>query len=159
MVGRHLVLFVHPSARSLSELRAKVRDFVQARLSCEVCSDLLLALDEAVTNALVHAGGAQVVVHVGLHDDRVTATIRDGGGGFDAQRLVDTWPPGDDIEGGRGIYLATRLMDSVSIFAAGGTIVHMSRSMAGDADRSRPVCIWSTPSLVGFAHESGRVPF
>lgn len=133
-------------------MRRRVRSFLRPGVTETLRGDVLLALDETVTNAIVHGGASRVIVHVGLLEDRLTATVRDGGQGFDLQRLVETWPPPADAEGGRGLYLTTRLMDSVVIYAAGGTIVHMSRDLTRDGDRSRPECVWSASRVARFAH-------
>ena len=151
-MSEHFVCRVRPSSDSLSELRKRASEFLRDLVPSEVGCDVLLALDETVSNAILHAGGVRMMVHVGYHDDRITATVRDGGPGFNVRRLVETWPPAGDAEGGRGIYLATRLMDSVAIHAACGTVVHMSRALVEDGDRCSPVCVWSSPALALFAH-------
>ena len=149
---RFLVRPVLPSAESLADLRHAVGQFVASSIPEHVARDLLLALDEAVANALVHGGGRSVMVHVGVHADKVTATVRDSGGGFDVGHLVELWPPSPLGENGRGVYIVTRLMDSVTIRSEGGTIVHMSRALASERDRARRVCVWTGPSLARFAH-------
>ena len=151
-MSEHLICPLRPAEQSLHEFRAKVRDFVRPGLSLDVCDDLLLALGEMVTNAIVYGGGSRVIVHIGLHQDRVTATVRDGGQGFDVQRMVEAWPPRVDAEGGRGIYVTAQVMDSVAIHAAGGTVVHMSRALTEDYDRSGPRCVWCSPPVARFAH-------
>ncbi len=143
---------VEPSAKALAEMRRRVRGFLGLGVTETLRGDVLLALDETVTNAIVHGGASRVIIHVGLLEDRLTATVRDSGQGFDLQRLVETWSPPADPEGGRGLYLTTRLMDSVVICAAGGTIVHMSRDLVPDGDRRRPECVWSAPRVARFAH-------
>ena len=152
--SEHRVMFVSASAAALASLRSEASDFLRPHLPTHVHGDVLMALHETVTNALVHGAGASVVVHVGLKAEHVTLTVRDTGAGFNVQELVEQWPPASDAEGGRGIYLATRLMDSVTVFTASGTIVHASRALAGDRDRQHPVCVWSSLSVARFAHDT-----
>lgn len=148
----YLVRPVLPSAESLAGLRHAVGQLLAQRIPEHVARDLLLALDETVANALVHGGARSVMVHVGVHADKITATVRDNGAGFDVGRLVELWPPSLQCEHGRGVYIATRLMDSVTIWSESGTIVHMSRALTSDRDRARPACVWTGPSLARFAH-------
>lgn len=143
---------VQPSATSLSRLRQAVDALVHRQVPASVRQDLLLALDEAVCNALVHGAGGDVTVNVRLEDDNVSVTVCDTGDGFDIEGLVHAWPPPFCAESGRGIYLMTRLMDSVVVSAAGPTIIHMSRSLSGEQERSQPVCVWTSPSVARFAH-------
>lgn len=148
---RFLVRAVQPSSESLCSLRRDVRDLLKDAASLWLVDELLLALDEAVTNALLHGDGRGVTVHVGIDDETVTLTIRDSGAGFDIAGLVEGWPPSPALEGGRGIYIATRLMDAVTISFAGGTIVHMSRALAADRESTLPVCVCMGPTAARFA--------
>lgn len=150
--GDRLVWFLRPTFRSLSEFRAQVRRVLLGRVPERVAGDVLLALVELVTNAIVHGGSRRVAIHLGVTSRRVTATVRDAGPGLDLRRLVESWPPSTAAEGGRGIYLATRLMDSVAIHSGGGTIVHVSHDLEEDRDRESPVCVWRSDSLVRFSH-------
>jgi anti-sigma regulatory factor (Ser/Thr protein kinase) len=152
----YIVQFLQPSAQGLHDFRTAVREFVRPDLAAEVAEDLLLALDETVTNAIRHGACRPAIsVHVSLEQEKVTATVQDGGAGFDIARLVETWPPRPEAESGRGVYLLTQLMDSVSIFAAGGTIVHMARGLREEHERRAPACVWTSPFQARFSSVGG----
>jgi anti-sigma regulatory factor (Ser/Thr protein kinase) len=146
------VWFLRPVSRSLSEFRAGVGRVLSGRVPEDVNRDVLLALDELITNAIVHGGSRRVIVHMRVNAHRVTATVRDSGPGLDLRRLIESWPPSTDAEGGRGIYLATRLMDAVAIRSRSGTMVHVSRDLGDGRDRENPVCVWRSESLARFSH-------
>ncbi len=109
----------------LENLR-RVREFVAARaeqagLPTEAAKDLVLAVDEAVTNIVVHGGqGPDGLIEV---DARVQAEgcvvrILDTGRTFDPTATPDENPPTSpldrDAPGGFGIFLIKHLVDEVS---------------------------------------------
>lgn len=152
-VRTYLVRFVPPTAKALSEARRAVSNFIAGALSEEVCDDVLLALDEIVTNALAHGdSGRSIEVHVARDGQQVAMTVRDSGKGFDPRGIRYDSPPVGLTEGGRGLYLAIRLMDSLTVYSDHGTIVHMSRS-GGDRDEScAPLCTYVSNCLAHFVH-------
>jgi len=88
---------------------------------------LNVAVSEAVTNALVHGGGAAEVEVTGAPDG-VTVTVRDHGPGM--ATLGATARPAPDRESGRGLWLARRFCDRMDIATSGfGTRVtlHVDR--------------------------------
>jgi anti-sigma regulatory factor (Ser/Thr protein kinase) len=148
----YAVFTVHADARDLADLRRGVRHLMGGD-EAERNRELLLAIHELVANAILHGSGLMpVLVCVAIDDDRVSATIADNGGGFDVARLVRQWPPPADAERGRGIYLATRLVDSLSIDAGAGTVVHVMRHLKQEGDRTRPVCVRASPTYARFSH-------
>jgi len=148
----YAVFTVHADAGELADLRQGVRDLIGGD-DGEFNSDLLLAIHELVANAIVHGcHTCSVLVHVAVDGDKVTATVADGGRGFDIGALLRTWPPAPTEERGRGIYMVTRLMDSVSIESGSGTVIHMSRDLHRAGDRTQPICIWSSPTHARFSH-------
>jgi anti-sigma regulatory factor (Ser/Thr protein kinase) len=148
----YAVFTVHADLRDLADLRRGVRDL----MGCDDAGrnrELLLAIHELVTNAILHGSRMKpVLVHVAIDDDAVSATIADGGGGFDVAGLVRGWPPAPDAERGRGIYIATRLVDSLSIEAGSGTVVELTRRLTREGDRTRPICVWASPTRARFSH-------
>lgn len=118
----------------LGEVRRAVRAGLHGRVLDQDLDDLLLALNEATTNAVLHgSGGGRVEVTVRLDqgwaemtvldrgpDDRHTAASReDGGEGVDP---ADAVHPDDGDEGdattaisGRGLWLMGRLVDEVRL--------------------------------------------
>jgi serine/threonine-protein kinase RsbW len=106
---------VPASPSRLAGLRQAVRADLRG-VSDEVADDVVLALSEAATNAVLHGSSAgqpiQVVVHVS--DDWVEASVLDHGPqpppGLPAD--IDT----DELRaGGRGLWLLRRLVDEVRL--------------------------------------------
>lgn len=93
--------------------------------------DVRLAVSEACTNVISHAGSDdeyEVEVHIDGHACAVD--VRDGGNGFDAAALDGTMP--DPLSaGGRGLAIMNALMDSVNMTSSRevGTIVHLTRTL------------------------------
>ena len=135
---RYLVRFVG-DASELGELRRGLRELL-AVAPPDLRCDVLLGVDEAVANALLHSRSKSTIsVHVAVDQTRVTVTVSDHGQGFDVAALVRSWPPASAAQSGRGIYLLATLMDAVTVDVGGGTIVHMSRELAGHDPRMRPL--------------------
>ncbi len=108
-------LSIPASPSRLAELRQAARASLHG-LADEVAHDIVLALDEAATNAVLYGSSGdqpiQVVVHV--NDDWVEASVLDHGPEPPAGLPVDA-----DIEelpaGGRGLWLLRRLVDEVRL--------------------------------------------
>jgi anti-sigma regulatory factor (Ser/Thr protein kinase) len=91
--------------------------------------DIELALSEASTNVLFHAGpGDQYVVRLDLEDRLAVIRVIDVGRGFDSARLQsgDALP---DDERGRGLGLMRALVDRVDLISRpeAGTIVTLEK--------------------------------
>jgi anti-sigma regulatory factor (Ser/Thr protein kinase) len=158
-VRTHLVHFVPPSAEAVFEVRAAVTRFLDLDLSAEVRGAVLLALDEIITNAVAHSEtDGSIIVHVARDGDRVVATVRDNGTGFDLRCIRHDCPPGPLAEGGRGLYLAIQLMDSVTVYSDRGTIVHMTRGGRERARLSAPLRTYESERLIHFAHSLTATP-
>ena len=110
----------------------------------QVCDDLnlnednygniLIAVTEAVNNAIVHGneseGNKKVKVEVSKDEKSVIFSIKDEGGGFDFQNLPDPTAP-ENIEkpDGRGIFLMKNLSDEVE-FLENGSIVNITFALS-----------------------------
>lgn len=94
----------------------------------EVCSELqlpeenfgniLIAVTEAVNNAIIHGNKSKKELEVGLSVadsmDRFCFSVKDEGEGFDYNNLPDpTAPENIEKENGRGIFLMRSLADDV----------------------------------------------
>ena len=155
----HLVRFVTPSPEALSEVRAAIASFLALGLSRELRSAMLLALDEIITNAMTHSGtDGPIIVHVARDGDRVLATVRDSGSGFDPRCIQCDCPPALHAEGGRGLYIAIQLMDSVTVYSDHGTIVHMSRGEGRQDGPSAALRAFQSEHIVRFAHRPSILP-
>jgi anti-sigma regulatory factor (Ser/Thr protein kinase) len=107
-------------------VRRTTRWFLVGQGVSEQCTrDVVLALHEAVVNALQHGHG-RVEVELEVRGGRVTATVRDSGGGFDPALLVAPCPGMD--ERGRGLYIVAHLMDEVAVTGGPHPGLRMVRS-------------------------------
>ena len=128
-------LTLPPTSSSLPDLRRSVAQTL-GDLSQEVVADVLLALDEAVSNAIRHGsrGGEQVQVTVESDDEWVEMTVRDGG---PTPRLphLPAGPPPVLQTGGRGLWLILQLVDEVRLQRIeDGTRLTMRRRVSSNVD-------------------------
>ena len=99
-----------------------------------VVADIELALTEACTNVLDHAGDTdEYEVSAGIDGTLCIIEVIDRGGGFDSatQGLVDADPGAED---GRGIQLMRALVDRVTFTSRPqtGTVVHLEKQLEWD---------------------------
>jgi len=128
-------LTLPPTSSALPDLRRSVAQTL-GDLSQEVVADVLLALDEAVSNAIRHGsrGGEQVLVTVESDDEWVEMTVRDGG---PTPRLphLPAGPPPVLQTGGRGLWLILQLVDEVRLQRIeDGTRLTMRRRVTSSED-------------------------
>jgi serine/threonine-protein kinase RsbW len=86
--------------------------------------DIMLAVVEAVTNAIVHGNGEDVSKWVKVETykskDKLRFTIIDEGPGFDAEQVPDpTLPLNIEKMNGRGVFLIKQLADEVAFLEKG----------------------------------------
>jgi len=96
----------------------------------KAAGEVLLATDEAFTNAFMHSGdvAGEVRVHAEVRDSHVLVEVRDGGCGFDPRAVDVTSTPDPRLAHGRGLFLIHHLMDEVEVssrLAGDGTVVRM----------------------------------
>lgn len=87
-------------------------------IHCEMYASMLLALTEAVNNAILHGNRSdhskKVVVHVCCTTESIEFEVTDQGTGFDAAQVPDpTLPENIALPGGRGVFLMQKLCDSL----------------------------------------------
>jgi serine/threonine-protein kinase RsbW len=83
--------------------------------------DLILVVDEILTNAVRHGGGTGLL-EIWVSAGRVTFRVVDGGPGMDAS--LTPRPPAPTQGGGRGLWIAYQLTDEITISSSpGGTAV------------------------------------
>ena len=95
----------------------------------DVADDVLLALDEAVGNAIRHGsrGGRPVLVSLDVDDGWVHMSVRDHGPTAELPCLP-VGPPPTMAPGGRGLWLISQLVDEVRLERAGrGTLLSLRR--------------------------------
>jgi serine/threonine-protein kinase RsbW len=87
-------------------------------LNDDVYGNIMIAVTESVSNAIVHGNRGEksrnVHLQMQLSDERIIFSIRDEGPGFDYLSLPDpTAPENLEKTGGRGIFLMRHLADEV----------------------------------------------
>ena len=130
-----LHLTLPPTSSCLPDLRRTVAGMLGG-VDDEVVADVLLALDEAVSNAIRHGsrGGEQVLVTVESDDEWVEMTVRDGGPTPRLPRLPAEPPPVLQT-GGRGLWLILQLVDEVRLQRIeDGTRLTMRRRVSSNVD-------------------------
>jgi serine/threonine-protein kinase RsbW len=100
-------------------------------------SEVLIALDEAIVNAIKHGNKCdpRKVVYITAEFDGGGAhfTIRDEGEGFAREKVPDPTDPCRLLEpNGRGLLLINHIMDQVCYNQAGNEIQMFKRSLCGD---------------------------
>ena len=124
-----------PTSSSLPDLRRSVAGTLDD-LDESVVADVLLALDEAVSNAVRHGSraGEPVVVTVESDGQWVEMTVRDGGPTPRLPRLPAEPPPVLQT-GGRGLWLILQLVDEVRLQRIeDGTRLTMRRRVSSNVD-------------------------
>jgi len=93
----------------------------------DVYGNVLIAVTEAVNNAIIHGNkmNKEAAVAVAVYDDTSAFcfSIEDSGTGFNPENLPDpTAPENIEKENGRGIYLMRHLADEVEFNEAGNRV-------------------------------------
>jgi serine/threonine-protein kinase RsbW len=106
-------LVIPASPARLAGLRRAVRAYLRG-LQEEVADDVVLALNEVATNAMLHgsSGGQPVEVVVQVDDGWVEASVLDHGP--DPPPVLSAVSEEPD-SGGRGLWLLRRLVDEVRL--------------------------------------------
>jgi serine/threonine-protein kinase RsbW len=124
---------------SVPENVNKVEAFVEVlktdlQLSEEMEANILVALSEAVNNAIVHGNkkdpAKKVSIRMAKEGNLLSFLVADEGEGFDPAVITDpTAPENLDKPSGRGIFLMRTLADKVE-FADGGRKVNIAFNLA-----------------------------
>ncbi|HKI46055.1 MAG TPA: ATP-binding protein [Balneolales bacterium] len=90
-------------------------------------NDVLLVLNEAVMNAIVHGNQndpkKHVMVMAYLNSQKMTFRIKDEGPGFDPSELPDPLDPANLLKlGGRGVFLINQYADEVHYSEKGNEV-------------------------------------
>ena len=128
-------LTLPPVSSSLPDLRRAVPGTL-GDVSEDIVADVLLALDEAVSNAVRHgsSAGEPVVVTVESDGEWIEMSVHDGGPTPRLPRLPAEPPPVLHT-GGRGLWLILQLVDEVRLQRVGaGTRLTMRRRVASRVD-------------------------
>lgn len=121
-------LLLPSDSKSLLSLESWVNSLCDAyEISVEIYGNILIALSEAVNNAISHGNGnvseKNTLVVSSLNKKKLVFTITDQGNGFDFSHLPDPTSP-ENIEKpqGRGIFLMNHLSDGVSFEEPGNKV-------------------------------------
>jgi anti-sigma regulatory factor (Ser/Thr protein kinase) len=129
-----LELALPPRRTSARVMRAALGAYLAERaVDPRTASEVVLAAEEALTNAIIHAGDVRghIFVTASVGEGEVRLQVRDLGCGFDARRVHSPKLPSTRLPGGRGLFLIDRMMDRVQIRSgAHGTCVSMMRRIA-----------------------------
>lgn len=114
---------------NLTELRQHVLHLAaRAGLRARRAEDFAIAVNEAVTNAIRHAGGSGELAVIQDDERRLIAEVSDRGPGMPCCVTITLPPP--NAPGGRGLYLAEELADHVEVHRRpAGTTVRLEMSI------------------------------
>ncbi|PZR40998.1 MAG: ATP-binding protein [Azospira oryzae] len=126
---------IHIQIPSLSENIRMIESFIdnakeKFHLDDDIYGNIMIAVTEAVNNAIKHGNSADstknVSLSLSLESSLIKFKIQDEGKGFDFHNLPDpTSPENLEKPGGRGIFLMKHLSDEVD-FKENGRIVELS---------------------------------
>lgn len=117
-----ITIRITASVSEIERLNRLVRQFGELHeLPSRILYAVNLALDEAVTNVVLHGyegkDGGKVAIRIDIADGRLTATVEDAGLEFDPLSLPTPnlqAPLEERAIGGLGIHLMRSLMDEVA---------------------------------------------
>ena len=131
MTGEVTELKLKSQPESLGQVE-KIIDELRATydVSEDMFGNMLVAVTEAVTNAIYHGNksdpGKKVSIQYQLKNNNLSFVVTDEGPGFDYYNLPDpTAPENLEKECGRGIFLMKHLTDQL-IFADNGRVVELN---------------------------------
>lgn len=133
----NVVIACTPPSRS-ADVRAAADTFLRPLIADHVRHDVLLALDEVVSNAIQYAPADRpIVARLSVDKRQVAVAVEDGGEGFDPA-ILNAARPRPDAESGRGLYLVRALMDGVEVrLGHPGTVVRFVRQLSGESRLAR----------------------
>ena len=116
-----------PDPSRLLRARERMRDYLQQYCQDQVAvDDVVLAVQEACTNAIRHSGSQEdIEVCLFAEEGDLVAEVRDAGHGFDVQAFDREAVPGPMSMDGRGLYLMSHVMDDLVLRRDGGLTVRM----------------------------------
>jgi serine/threonine-protein kinase RsbW len=130
MTALALNLILPSNPNNIAEVEPYVHTvFKELKLDDALFGNMLIALTEAVSNAIIHGNKSdenkKVMVNTLSYADKISLRIEDEGQGFNPDNLPDPTAPENLLTlGGRGVYLMRHLADDVS-FHENGRIVQL----------------------------------
>jgi anti-sigma regulatory factor (Ser/Thr protein kinase) len=131
IINGELQITVPMDAGNLADLRWRAWSYLTAAtIAPGMVEDILIALHEAVANALTHSGSATAVrVALKATGTQVTIEVADAGVGIDPEVHLPPRPPSLLAEGGRGLFMIWTLMNSVRLVDSPGTHLVMIKEL------------------------------
>lgn len=118
---------------AMDDAREQIMEFVREHVTDQQMElDILVALQEALANAVVHGcrGGSSQPVRctVCVDPGEISITVHDPGPGFDTAAVANPEPTAPNLSAhGRGILLMRGLMDEVEFRHGGSEVVLRKR--------------------------------
>jgi anti-sigma regulatory factor (Ser/Thr protein kinase) len=130
-INNELRLVVPMDICSLADLRWRTWAYLAAAgVAPGMLDDILIALHEAVANALVHSGSStDIAVRVRATRVRVVIEVSDEGRGIASGVAIPPRPPNLAAESGRGLFMIWSLMNSVVFTHRSGTHLEMVKEL------------------------------
>jgi serine/threonine-protein kinase RsbW len=109
-------LLLSSDTRNLAQVEPFLASVIRHLLDENRYYNAVIALTEAVNNAIVHGNkkdmSKSVHIAVCVDDTHIVLTVRDEGQGFDIDTLPDPLHPDNLLrDGGRGVFLIRQLVD------------------------------------------------
>lgn len=125
---------VYPPRRAAAaRMRAALRAYLARQaVDAAVAYQVVLAADEAFSNAVTHAGSdGRIRVSACVSEGEAAVEVHDGGTGFTLPGTGQGAAPDVRRPHGRGVFLIEAMMDSVSVESGRrGTTVRMVKSLS-----------------------------
>ena len=116
-----------PEAFRLSRVRRRVSDYLT--FYCRdrrTVDDMVLCVGEACANAIRHSGsGEEIEITLGFRSDDLEVLVKDKGRGFDTGAFDPEVLPDLLSDGGRGLFLMSRLSDAMELRCGSGLEVRL----------------------------------
>lgn len=109
--------------------------FAQIDIEKSRVNDLVLSVNEATTNGMMHGNkgdiNKKVRISVTVDDERIRVSIKDEGRGFDPSKVPDPTAPENIFkENGRGLFIMKTCMDEMTYnFTPEGTELILSMKL------------------------------
>ena len=118
---------VAPEPSRLLRARDRIREYLT--LHCadqDAVDDVVLAVEEACTNAIRHSGSSEAVsISLAFSGNDLRIAVKDRGQGFDVAAFDREAPPDPLLDHGRGLFLISQLTDEMELCALDGLEVRL----------------------------------
>ena len=130
-INNELRLAVPMDVCSLADVRWRTWAYLAAAgVAAGMIDDILIALHEALANALTHSGARRdIAVRVKARRTSVVVEVADHGRGIDDGVAIPPGPPNLTAEGGRGLFMIWSLMSTVQLVDGRGTHLVMVKEL------------------------------